>query len=63
LSTLEPTGVERHWQLHRPLFSLLGARCRILDAHGNLVLFAKRRALRLRQRPHLQFERPITFLR
>jgi len=49
LSTLEPTGVERHWQLHRPLFSLLGARCRILDAHGNLVLFAKRRALRLRE--------------
>lgn len=49
MSTLEPTGVERHWQLQRPLFSLLGARCRILDAQGNLVLFAKRRALRLRE--------------
>jgi len=49
VSTLEPTGVERHWQLQRPLFSLLGARCRILDAQGNLVLFAKRRALRLRE--------------
>jgi hypothetical protein len=49
LSSLVPTGVERHWQLQRPLFSLLGARCRILDAQGNLVLFAKRRALRLRE--------------
>ena len=42
-------GMAHHWQLHRPLFSLLGARCRVLDAQGNLVLFAKRRALRLRE--------------
>jgi len=50
MTTLEPTGAAHHWQLQRPLFSLLGARCRILDAHDNLVLFAKRRPLRLRER-------------
>jgi len=44
-----PTGLARRWELQRPLFSLLGARCRILDEQGNLVLFAKRRALRLRE--------------
>jgi len=49
MSQLAPTGNAHHWQLQRPLFSLLGARCRILDEHGNLVLFAKRRALRLRE--------------
>jgi hypothetical protein len=49
MTQLVATGVEHHWQLQRPLLSLLGARCRILDAHGNLVLFAKRRALRLRE--------------
>jgi len=49
MTLLAATGTEHHWQLQRPLFSLLGARCRILDAHGNLVLFAKRRALRLRE--------------
>jgi hypothetical protein len=49
MTQLVATGVEHHWQLHRPLFSLLGARCRILDTQGNLVLFAKRRALRLRE--------------
>ena len=49
MTSLVPTGVAHHWQLHRPLFSLFGARCRILDEHGNLVLFAKRRALRLRE--------------
>jgi len=49
MTLLAPTGIAHHWQLHRPLFSLFGARCRILDEHGNLVLFAKRRALRLRE--------------
>ncbi|MBW2313639.1 MAG: hypothetical protein JRH10_05550 [Deltaproteobacteria bacterium] len=50
MSRLAATGNAHHWQLQRPLFSLLGARCRILDEHDNLVLFAKRRALRLRER-------------
>ncbi len=49
MTLLAPTGIAHHWQLERPLFSLLGARCRILDAQGNLVLFAKRKALRLRE--------------
>ena len=49
LDSLTPTGVPHHWQLHRPIWSLLGARCRILDAQGNLVLFARRRPLRLRE--------------
>jgi len=49
MSRLAATGNAHHWQLQRPLFSLLGARCRILDEQGNLVLFAKRRALRLRE--------------
>ena len=50
MSAMTPTGLAHHWQLHRPAFSLLGARCRILDEQGNLVLFAKRRALRLREK-------------
>ena len=49
MTAMAPTGAAHHWQLHRPLFSLFGARCRILDEQGNLVLFAKRRALRLRE--------------
>jgi len=39
----------REWSLHRPLWSLLGARCRIYDESGALVLFARRRPLRLRE--------------
>jgi len=50
MASLESPGTAfREWALHRPLFSLLGARCRILDASGNLVLFARRRPLRLRE--------------
>jgi uncharacterized protein YxjI len=49
MSSLAVTGAERRWELHRPLWSLLGARCRVLDERGNLVLVAKRRPLRLRE--------------
>ncbi len=44
-----PTTPRMRYQLQRPLWSLLGARCRILDAHGQLILFARRKALRLRE--------------
>jgi hypothetical protein len=47
--SLVATGAAHHWQLQRPLWSLLGARCRVLDSQGNLVLVARRRALRLRE--------------
>lgn len=49
MSSLVPTGVAHRWQLHRPIWSLLGARCRILDEQDNLVLFARRKPLRLRE--------------
>jgi hypothetical protein len=49
MSSLVPTGAAHRWQLHRPIWSLLGARCRIFDEHGNGVLYARRRPLRLRE--------------
>lgn len=49
MSSLVASGVAHRWQLHRPIWSLLGARCRILDEQGQLVLFARRRPLRLRE--------------
>jgi hypothetical protein len=49
MSSMIPTGAGHRWQLHRPIWSLLGARCRILDEQDNLVLFARRRPLRLRE--------------
>ena len=49
MSSLLATGAEHHWELHRPIWSLFGARCRVLDDQGNLVLVARRRPLRLRE--------------
>ncbi len=37
------------YQLQRPWFSFLGARCRVLDERGQPLLFARRRPLRLRE--------------
>ncbi len=49
MDSLVANGLAHHWQLHRPIWSLLGARCRILDERGELVLFARRKPLRLRE--------------
>jgi hypothetical protein len=49
MSSLVATGAAHRWRLHRPIWSLLGARCRIFDEHDNLVVFARRKPLRLRE--------------
>lgn len=49
MSSLTATGAAHRWLLHRPIWSLLGARCRILDEQENLVLFARRKPMRLRE--------------